>query len=92
MFSCLVAAVVALTFAQQEPPASANQTIDPAALLNARLAPDMYPLTKQVQVATDMAKGTVARLAGVPALDGAVERRVRGDHGVADREERRSIG
>src|SRR5256885_6104905 len=41
-----------------------ERKIDPAALLNARLAPDMYPLTKQVQVATDMAKGTVARLAG----------------------------
>src|SRR5438309_4667615 len=37
MFSCLVAAVVALTFAQQEPPASANRTIDPAALFE-RLA------------------------------------------------------
>jgi hypothetical protein len=33
--------------------------------LEARLAPDMFPLTKQVQVATDMAKGCGARLAGV---------------------------
>lgn len=32
--------------------------------LEARLAPDMFPLTKQVQVATDMAKGCGARLAG----------------------------
>jgi hypothetical protein len=32
--------------------------------LEARLAPDMYPLTKQVQVATDMSKGCGARLAG----------------------------
>lgn len=35
-----------------------------AALLEARLAPDMYPLSRQVQIATDMAKGCVARLAG----------------------------
>lgn len=37
---------------------------DPAVLLNARLAPDMFPLTRQVQIATDQAKGCVARLAG----------------------------
>jgi len=32
--------------------------------LQARLAPDMYPLIKQVQVATDMSKGCGGRLAG----------------------------
>lgn len=37
---------------------------DPAVLLTARLAPDMFPLTRQVQIATDVAKGGVARLAG----------------------------
>lgn len=37
---------------------------DPTVLLNARLAPDMFPLTRQVQIATDHAKGCVARLAG----------------------------
>jgi uncharacterized protein len=37
---------------------------DPTVLLNARLFPDMFPLTKQVQVACDFAKGSVARLAG----------------------------
>lgn len=37
---------------------------DPAVLLNARLAPDMFPLTRQVQIAADHAKGCVARLAG----------------------------
>ena len=37
---------------------------DPAVLLAARLAPDMFPLTRQVQIATDVAKGGVARLAG----------------------------
>jgi hypothetical protein len=39
--------------------------IDPAVLLNARLAPDMFPLVRQVQIATDHAKGCCARLAGV---------------------------
>lgn len=38
--------------------------IDPAVLLNARLAPDMFALTRQVQIATDHAKGCMARLAG----------------------------
>jgi len=37
---------------------------DPAVLLNARLAPDMFPVTRQVQIATDHAKGAVARLTG----------------------------
>ena len=37
---------------------------DPSVLLNARLAPDMFALTRQVQIATDHAKGAVARLAG----------------------------
>ena len=39
--------------------------IDPAVLVNARLAPDMYPLSRQVQIACDMAKFGAARLAGV---------------------------
>lgn len=39
--------------------------IDPAVLLGCRLFPDMFPLTRQVQIATDTAKGAVARLAGV---------------------------
>ncbi len=39
---------------------------DPAVLLNQRLAPDMFPLTKQIQIACDHAKGCVARLAGEP--------------------------
>lgn len=37
---------------------------EPAVLLNARLAPDMFTLTRQVQIATDHAKGAMARLAG----------------------------
>ncbi|WP_333874728.1 DUF1993 domain-containing protein [Methylobacter sp.] len=39
--------------------------IDPSVFINARLAPDMYPLSKQVQIATDMVKGCAARLAGI---------------------------
>lgn len=42
-----------------------EKKIDPAILINARLAPDMYPLSRQVQIATDMAKGCAARLAGL---------------------------
>lgn len=38
---------------------------DPVILVNARLAPDMYPLNRQIQIATDMVKGCAARLAGV---------------------------
>ena len=38
--------------------------MDEAELLQARLAPDMFPLTRQVQIATDHAKGAAARLAG----------------------------
>lgn len=39
--------------------------IDPAVLVNARLFPDMFPLARQVQIATDGAKGCAARLAGL---------------------------
>jgi hypothetical protein len=39
--------------------------IDPAVLLQFRLFPDMLNLTRQIQIATDTAKGVVARLAGV---------------------------
>ena len=39
--------------------------IDPLALTSARLFPDMFPLARQVWIATDTAKGAVARLAGV---------------------------
>ena len=46
-----------------EASASARK-IDPAVLLAARLAPDMLPLTRQVQIACDISKGCVARLAG----------------------------
>ncbi|MDP1771311.1 MAG: DUF1993 family protein [Methylobacter sp.] len=39
--------------------------IDPSIFINARLAPDMFPLSRQVQIATDMVKGCTARLAGI---------------------------
>ena len=39
--------------------------IDPRVLTAARLFPDMFPMSRQVQSACDTAKGAVARLAGV---------------------------
>lgn len=42
-----------------------TKKINPEVLLNARLFPDMFALTRQVQIASDFAKGTVARLAGI---------------------------
>lgn len=41
-----------------------DEALDQAVLTGGRLAPDMFPLTRQVQIACDMAKGCVARLAG----------------------------
>src|SRR5580698_3472311 len=43
---------------------AAGKGIDLAALPNARLAPDMFPLAKQVQIACDAAKNATARLTG----------------------------
>lgn len=39
--------------------------IDPQVFFDARLYPDMFPLSRQIQIATDFAKGACARLAGV---------------------------
>ena len=39
--------------------------LEPSALTTLRLYPDMFPLTRQVQIACDQAKGAVARLAGL---------------------------
>jgi hypothetical protein len=44
---------------------AAARKFDPNNYLGLRLAPDMLPLTRQVQIACDSAKGCVARLAGV---------------------------
>lgn len=41
------------------------KSIEAAALVEGRLAPDMFPLSKQVQVACDQVKNGMARLAGV---------------------------
>jgi hypothetical protein len=39
--------------------------IDEAVLLGSRLAPDMFPLSRQLQIACDFAKSPIARLAGM---------------------------
>ena len=41
--------------------------IDPAVLINSRLYPDMFPLGRQVQIASDIARRGAARLAGLEA-------------------------
>lgn len=50
-----------LSLAEQN---ATDRKIDPQVLLAARLAPDMFALTRQVQIATDHAKGAPSRLAG----------------------------
>ncbi|CAB3787321.1 DUF1993 domain-containing protein [Paraburkholderia caffeinilytica] len=42
-----------------------ERNIEPNALLQARLFPDMFPLVRQVQIAADFSKGVSSRLAGV---------------------------
>jgi hypothetical protein len=42
-----------------------GRKIDPAVLVGYRLAPDMLPLSAQIQIMTDQAKGAAARLAGI---------------------------
>lgn len=51
---------------------AADRKIEPAALLQSRLFPDMFPLARQVQIACDFAGSVSARLAGaeVPAYEG----------------------
>ena len=55
---------LAAILAKAEAHADAKK-LDPNALLQARLYPDMFPLLRQVQLATDFAKGSAARLAGI---------------------------
>jgi uncharacterized protein len=43
---------------------AAAKKIDPPVLLGWRLAPDMFPLVRQIQIATDIAKKGMGRLAG----------------------------
>jgi len=42
-----------------------QKKIDPAVMLGLRLSPDMFPLTRQVLIACDFAKGAAARLGGL---------------------------
>jgi len=44
---------------------AAAKKIDPSVLLNTRLFPDMFPLTRQIQIATDQVKNGMSRLAGI---------------------------
>jgi len=44
-----------------------KRKIDKSVFINARLAPDMFPLVKQIQIATDMVKLGLGRLAEVKA-------------------------
>jgi hypothetical protein len=44
---------------------AAAKKFDPTVLAQARLYPDMHPLSRQVQIACDTAKGAAARLAGI---------------------------
>ena len=43
---------------------AAAKKIDPATLVGARLYPDMFPLSRQIQIVCDFAKGATARLSG----------------------------
>jgi hypothetical protein len=45
-----------------------EKNVEDSVVLQTRLIPDMLPLVKQVQIATDMAKNCTARLAGVEPL------------------------
>jgi hypothetical protein len=44
-----------------------TKKIDPSVLVNGRLFPDMFPLSRQVQIASDIAKRGAAQLAGIEA-------------------------
>ena len=52
-----------------------NRKIDPEVLLNYRLAPDMLPFVRQIQIAADLAKGAAARLADVEVRNMTTRRR-----------------
>lgn len=45
-----------------------TKKVNEAVILQYRLAPDMFPLIKQIQIATDLAKNGLSRLAGVEAI------------------------
>lgn len=55
----------ALTWLDKAEAHAKARNFSPDNYLGLRLAPDMLPFTKQIQIASDMAKGCAARLAGV---------------------------
>ena len=69
VFKQMLTALQAILVQAQEHVAA--KAIEPDALLQARLFPDMFPLVRQVQIAADFSRGIAARLAGVevPAFD-----------------------
>src|SRR4051812_9389588 len=56
-----------LTWLDRAEAHAAAKKFETSVLLGARLAPDMLPFTKQIQIASDAAKFGVARLAGTEA-------------------------
>ena len=56
-----------LTFIDKAAAYAEAKKFDSTVLVNARLAPDMLPFVKQIQIASDNAKFGVARLAGIEA-------------------------
>jgi uncharacterized protein len=54
-----------LTWLDKAQAHAGSRGFDPQNYLGLRLAPDMLPLTRQIQIASDGAKGCVARLAGI---------------------------
>ena len=46
---------------------ASEKEIDGAVLVNSRLFPDMFPLARQIQIASDVSKGAAARLSGIEA-------------------------
>lgn len=59
-------ALTQLLFVMEKGVASAKaRNFDTGVLVAARLAPDMLPFVKQIQLASDFAKNSMARLAGI---------------------------
>jgi hypothetical protein len=53
-----------LAFLEKGQASARERKFEPAVLLGSRLAPDMFPLIRQVQLGCDLAKNSVARLTG----------------------------
>ena len=59
-------ALTQLLFVMEKGVANARtRSFDTSVLVNARLAPDMLPFSKQIQLTSDFAKNSMARLAGI---------------------------